>query len=84
MLPFAPCIEPRATPRLKAAIAAYERLRVRDAGHQEAVKRAMDFVNKDAERVLPDMHRAPELGEKAHAPSCRCSVPHQTMPPEAA
>jgi hypothetical protein len=41
-------------PRLKAAIAAYERLRVRGVGHEEAVERAMDFVvgrlNEDAGR----------------------------------
>ena len=41
-------------PKLKAAIAAYERLRRMGVDHEEAVDRAMDYVMEDAPMGEPN------------------------------
>lgn len=41
-------------PRLKAAIAAYERLRKSGVDHEEAVERAMECIMKDAPMGRPN------------------------------
>lgn len=41
-------------PRLKAAIAAYERLRGRGVDHEEAVERALDYVLEDVPMGKPN------------------------------
>jgi hypothetical protein len=41
-------------PTLKAAIAAYECLRARGVGHEEAVERAIDYITKGAPTYKPN------------------------------
>jgi hypothetical protein len=41
-------------PRLKAAIAAYDHLRMRGVDHEEAVERAMDYIMEGAATDKPN------------------------------
>ena len=41
-------------PRLKAAIAAYENLRARGVGHEEAVGQVADYITEDAPTDKPN------------------------------